>query len=105
MKDCWSRSSAARRWGSQCRSPAGRGGATASSRRPPRSPVTRAGIVDPLAVELLLTDHASGRTDGGDRIWSLLNLELWHRTFIDQEGIQTLPHAHSVAEIGSAAAA
>jgi len=63
------------------------------------------GIVDAPAVERLLTDHAAGRTDGGDRIWTLLNLELWHRTFIDQEGIQTLPHAHSVAEVGSAAAA
>ena len=63
------------------------------------------GIIDPQAVDRLLTDHAAGRTQGGDRIWSLLNLELWHRTFIDQEGIQTLPHAHSVAEIGSAAAA
>jgi asparagine synthase (glutamine-hydrolysing) len=63
------------------------------------------GIVDPAAVDRLLTDHAAGRTEGGDRIWSLLNLELWHRTFIDQEGIQTLPHAHPVAEIGSAAAA
>ena len=63
------------------------------------------GIIDPPAVDRLLTDHAAGRTDGGDRLWSLLNLELWHRTFIDQEGIQTLPHAHSVAEIGSAAAA
>src|SRR3954464_15074243 len=63
------------------------------------------GILDPQAVDRLLIDHAAGRTEGGDRIWSLLNLELWHRTFIDQEGIQTLPHAHSVAEIGSAAAA
>ena len=63
------------------------------------------GLIDPRAVERLLSDHAGGRTEGGDRIWSLLNLELWHRTFIDQEGIQTLPHAHSVAEIGSAAAA
>ena len=43
------------------------------------------GLIDPPAVERLLTDHAAGRTDGGDRIWSLLNLELWHRTFIDQE--------------------
>jgi hypothetical protein len=34
-----------------------------------------------------------------------MNLELWHRTFIDNEGVQTLPHAHSVAEIGPAAAA
>ena len=63
------------------------------------------GVIDPPAVDRLLTEHAAGRTEGGDRIWSLLNLELWHRTFIDQEGIQTLPHAHSVAEIGSAAAA
>jgi asparagine synthase (glutamine-hydrolysing) len=63
------------------------------------------GIIDPTAVDRLLSDHANGRTDGGDRIWSLFNLELWHRTFIDNEGIQTLPHAHSLAEIGSAAAA
>jgi len=70
------------------------------------------GVIDPAGVERLLADHASGRTDGGDRIWSLLNLELWYRTFIDKEGIQTLPepnfrypHAHSVAEVGPVAAA
>ena len=38
-------------------------------------------------------------------IWMLLNLELWHRTFVDKEGIQTLPHAPALAEIRSAAAA
>jgi len=48
------------------------------------------GLVDPVAVERLLLDHAAGRVDGGDRIWSLLNLELWHRTFIDRDGAQTL---------------
>jgi asparagine synthase (glutamine-hydrolysing) len=63
------------------------------------------GLIDPAAVDRLLRNHADGRTDGTDRIWTLLNLELWHRTFIDQEGIQTLPYAHSVAEIGSVAAA
>jgi len=65
------------------------------------------GIIDPKGVEALLHDHASGRTNGTDRIWSLLNLELWFRTFIDQQGIQSLPspgasqgsasHAYSVA--------
>jgi asparagine synthase (glutamine-hydrolysing) len=55
------------------------------------------GLIDPQAVDALLRDHAAGRTEGGDRIWSLLNLELWHRTFIDQEGIQTLPAPTSVA--------
>jgi asparagine synthase (glutamine-hydrolysing) len=63
------------------------------------------GVIDPDAVDRLLRHHAEGRTAGGDRIWSLLNLELWHRTFIDKEGVQTLPHAHPVAEVGSAAAA
>jgi asparagine synthase (glutamine-hydrolysing) len=75
------------------------------------------GIFEPSAVEQLLRDHADGRAAGGDRLWSLLNLELWYRTFIDKAGVQTLPvpsmfekghnvtHANSLAEIGSAAAA
>ena len=49
------------------------------------------GIFDPAGIEHVLREHAAGRTDGGDRIWSLLNLELWYRTFIDREGVQTLP--------------
>jgi asparagine synthase (glutamine-hydrolysing) len=49
------------------------------------------GLIDPPAVDRLLRHHAAGRTEGGDRIWSLLNLELWYRTFIDKEGVQTLP--------------
>jgi asparagine synthase (glutamine-hydrolysing) len=63
------------------------------------------GIVDPIAVDALLCDHGAGRIDAGDRLWSLLNLELWYRTFIDREGVQTLPHAHTLAEVGPAAAA
>jgi len=49
------------------------------------------GVLDPTAVDQLLRDHHQGRTDGGDRIWALVNLELWHRTFSDREGVQTLP--------------
>jgi asparagine synthase (glutamine-hydrolysing) len=49
------------------------------------------GITDPAAVEQLITAHASGEADGGDALWSLLNLELWYRTHIDGEGVQTLP--------------
>jgi asparagine synthase (glutamine-hydrolysing) len=63
------------------------------------------GLFDASAVARLLEDHAAGRTQGGDRIWTLLNVELWYRTFIDKEGIQTLPNAHSVAEVRSSAAA
>ena len=55
------------------------------------------GLIDPVAVESLVRDHAAGRTEGGDRIWSLMNLELWHRTFIDGDGVQTLPAPSSPA--------
>jgi len=49
------------------------------------------GITDPAAVAALIDGHAAGTVEGGDALWSLLNLELWYRTFIDGEGIQTLP--------------
>ena len=49
------------------------------------------GIIEPSAVEALLSAHRDGRQDGTDAIWSLMNLELWYRTFIDGEGVQSLP--------------
>jgi asparagine synthase (glutamine-hydrolysing) len=49
------------------------------------------GIVDAPQVERLLAAHRAGAAEGSDAIWSLLNLELWYRTFIDGEGVQTLP--------------
>ena len=52
---------------------------------------TERGIIDPAAVDRLLRDHAASVVDAGDQIWSLLNLELWYRTFIDNGGVQTLP--------------
>jgi len=63
------------------------------------------GLFDAGAIDQLLAAHAAGAAEGGDRLWTLLNLELWYRTFIDREGIQTLPHAHSLAQVGSTAAA
>jgi asparagine synthase (glutamine-hydrolysing) len=49
------------------------------------------GIIDAPAVDRLITAHAAGAAEGGDAIWSLLNLELWYRTYIDGDGVQTLP--------------
>jgi asparagine synthase (glutamine-hydrolysing) len=54
------------------------------------------GITDAAAVSALIDSHASGAVDAGDALWSLLNLELWYRTFIDGEGVQTLPPASSI---------
>jgi asparagine synthase (glutamine-hydrolysing) len=49
------------------------------------------GVTDPAAVAALIDAHQRGHADGGDALWSLLNLELWYRTFIDRDGVQTLP--------------
>lgn len=35
------------------------------------------------SVKKLLDEHISGKADNGHRIWSLINLELWHQIFID----------------------
>ena len=60
------------------------------------------GILNAGGVELLLADHRAGRRRGGDAIWALMNLELWFRTFIDGEGIQTLPSPDSRQSLSGA---
>jgi asparagine synthase (glutamine-hydrolysing) len=49
------------------------------------------GLLNIPAVERMLAAHASGHATAGDAIWSLLNLELWYRTYIDGGGVQSLP--------------
>jgi len=41
------------------------------------------GYFSPKAIETIINEHISGKFDHGYRLWSLLNLELWHRAFID----------------------
>jgi asparagine synthase (glutamine-hydrolysing) len=43
------------------------------------------------AIRQLLAEHRSGRWDHGDRIWTLLFLEVWQRTFIDPAAAPTGP--------------
>jgi asparagine synthase (glutamine-hydrolysing) len=38
------------------------------------------------AIERLFHEHKAGHVDHYDRIWRLLNLELWHRVCIEGEG-------------------
>jgi asparagine synthase (glutamine-hydrolysing) len=44
----------------------------------------RRGYFAPVEVRRLLTEHAQGR-DHSPRLWALLQLELWHRTWLDRE--------------------
>jgi asparagine synthase (glutamine-hydrolysing) len=39
----------------------------------------------PEALERLVAEHRSARVDHGDRLWLLLNLEIWQRVFVDGE--------------------
>jgi asparagine synthase (glutamine-hydrolysing) len=49
----------------------------------PRS--LRRGLFKTESVKQLFAEHRNGLHDHGERIWRLLNLELWHRVFIDGE--------------------
>jgi asparagine synthase (glutamine-hydrolysing) len=42
------------------------------------------GYFRPEQVVRLIQEHESGQMDHGTRLWALLNLELWHRTYVDE---------------------
>jgi asparagine synthase (glutamine-hydrolysing) len=46
---------------------------------------TDRGIFRPGEVERLLREHRDGRADHGHRLWCLLMLELWQRTYVDSK--------------------
>lgn len=43
------------------------------------------GLFKRAAIERLFEEHRSGHRDHYDRIWRLLNLELWHRSCLEKE--------------------
>jgi asparagine synthase (glutamine-hydrolysing) len=43
------------------------------------------GIFARDAVERIVREHDAGEIDHSERLWSLVNLELWHRIFLDGE--------------------
>ena len=62
------------------------------------------GIVNHRALAQLMQAHAAGTASAADAIWALLNLELWYRTFVDGDGIQTLPTPSAAARLSPDAA-
>jgi asparagine synthase (glutamine-hydrolysing) len=46
---------------------------------------TARGLFEPDAVRRIVEEHREGRVDHSERLWALLNLELWQRAFIDGE--------------------
>jgi asparagine synthase (glutamine-hydrolysing) len=48
------------------------------------------GLFRPAYVKQLMNEHVSSRYDHGTRLWSLICLEMWFRTYIDNDGAQIL---------------
>lgn len=41
------------------------------------------GRFDPFFLKRLVAEHVAGTVDHGDRLWLLLNLEIWQRVFVE----------------------
>jgi asparagine synthase (glutamine-hydrolysing) len=52
--------------------------------------LVQAGYLRAPAIDSMLAAHLGGRTDHGNRLWLLLNAEVWHRVHIEQVPIQRL---------------
>src|SRR5690606_20919106 len=56
------------------------------------------GLFDADVVRTVVQTHVRGEADHAERLWSLLNLEIWHRIFLEGEEPAALP----AIEVGSA---
>src|SRR5690606_4393339 len=60
------------------------------------------GLFEPAAVRRLIEEHGRRERDHSERLWSLLNLELWHRRFVDGDEAAIAPAAGERLAAGGA---
>ena len=48
---------------------------------------TERGLFHPAAVRSLVEEHERGQANHSERLWSLLNLEIWQRIFLDGQSV------------------
>ena len=82
---CRRPSSRGARWGFRCRSGHGCAGEFSSVVDDlVLGPRARArGLFDEAALRRLVAEHRAGAAEHGDRLWLLMNLEIWQRVFLD----------------------
>jgi asparagine synthase (glutamine-hydrolysing) len=51
------------------------------------------GLFSVEGVQELAAEHVAGRADHGQRLWSLVNLEVWQRIFMDGEAVEDVTAA------------
>ncbi len=67
------------------------------------STLVDAGIVRADAIQKLLTTHLAGRADHGQRLWLLINAEIWHRMMIRGTTRESLRAEIAGTEVGPSA--
>jgi len=66
------------------------------------SELVRAGILARAPIQTLLQEHASGRIDHGNRLWLLINSEIWYRMIILGQSREDFRQGSSDLEIAVA---
>ena len=66
------------------------------------SELVRAGILARAPIQTLLQEHASGRIDHGNRLWLLINSEIWYRMMILGQSREDFRQGSSNLEIAAA---
>jgi asparagine synthase (glutamine-hydrolysing) len=54
------------------------------------SHMARDGMFRQMTVDLLLDEHQNSKTDHGNRLWLLLNSEVWYQMFVEQHSVDEL---------------
>ena len=54
---------------------------------------TGRGLFERKEVARLAAEHRSGAVDHGERLWLLVNLEIWHRVFLERESAKSVMQA------------
>jgi asparagine synthase (glutamine-hydrolysing) len=64
------------------------------------APRTKArGLFRPEAIRKIFAEHRGGLRDNGNRIWRLLNLELWQRVALEGDDVSALSTAQTSAAV------
>lgn len=63
------------------------------------------GLFDPSAVRTLVHEHQAGTASHDERLWALVNLEVWHRLWMDREPLRDVQRAMGGAAVTPAAVA
>jgi asparagine synthase (glutamine-hydrolysing) len=67
------------------------------------SELVRAGVLARAPIQNLLHEHLSGRVDHGNRLWLLINSEIWYRMMILGQSKQEIRGSAMSASIATAA--